>query len=283
MFGPRLPDWLDSAVSGRTRRPWSGLVELELPEGRRDTARVCGGPDGFRLDFRNGRSHWVHGDTMAFLDANDRRARKSVRPPPPPSMPAAVSPILLGSDTCMGRRTLVYAQRGPRGGARRLWVDTTLPLLLRGEGPGPGARRVLTLDLAHGCPADAFTVPPGWKIAVHEPRMPHEEASVGTLATKVGFRIPQPAWLPPGFEPAGQSWIDGRKRRVAHVRWSDGARMISLFATGSPKGFKDCDEEGPCQQDGPDQAMVRRFDDVSVLVTAPLPPEEIARIVNSLR
>lgn len=283
--GPELPDWLDSAASGRTRRPWSGLVELELPQGRRDTARVCGGPDGFRLDFRNGRSHWAHGDTLVFLDASGRTARMNLRPPMPPELRrhAAPTPIVLGADTCLGRRTLVFAQRGPRGGARRLWVDTTLPLLLRGEGPGPGARRVLALDLSHGCAADAFTIPPGWKLDVHEPRAPHEEASVAALASKVRFRVPQPSWLPPGFEPAGQSWMDGRKRRVAHVRWSDGARIISLFATGGPKGFKDCDGDGPCQQDGPEAAAVRRFDDVSVLVTGPLPPEEIQRIVNSLR
>lgn len=145
-------------------------------------------------------------------------------------MPEPPRPALLGSDTCLGRRTLIFAQRGPRGGARRMWIDTTLPLMLRGEGPGPGARRQLSLDLAHGCPADAFTVPPGWKVDRHEPKPPHEEASVGQVATKVGFRVPQPAWLPAGFEPAGQGWMEGRERRVAHVRWSDGARIISLFA-----------------------------------------------------
>ena len=276
------PGWFDSAVSGRSRKPWSAVVELELPYGRRDTARACGGPDGFRLDFRDGRSHWVHGDTAAFLDATSKTVRMDARRGHlPPRMPP---PLLIGRDTYLGREALVLAQRGPRGGAHRMWVDTTLPLLLRGEGPGPGARRVLSLDVSRGCSANAFVVPQGWKIdRLQPPPVPREEASVADLAKVVGFRIPQASWLPEGFEPAGQGWIPGRGRRVAHVRWSDGARIVSMFVSKGSRGFPDCEEGRHCLSDGPDPAIVRRFDDVSVLVVAPLPPEEIQRIVDGLR
>ena len=282
----RPANWLDSALSGRTRRPWSALVELDLPGGRRDTARACGGPDGFRLDFRNGRAHWVHGDTTAFLHAATRTARIRSLPRRVPS-PAASPlpgprPVAIGLDTCLGRATVVYLQQGPRGGARRLWIDTTLPLLLRGEGPGPAARRILSLDLARGCAADAFTIPPGWSVDVHEPKRPHEEPDLATLERRVGFRIPAPTWIPKGFESAGQSWMDGRRRRIAHVRWSDGARHISLFVTKGSRGFRDC-KDGPCQGDGPDPIVVRRFEDVSVLIAAPLPEEDLRRMVDGLR
>lgn len=277
------PGWLDSALTGRTRKPWSGIVELELPGGRTDTASVCGGPDGFRLDFGDGRAHWVHADSFVFLNGRTKSARLSTHERwSHPSFPGS-PPLVIGVDSLLGRRTLVLAQRGPRGGARRLWVDTTLPLLLRGEGPGPGARRVLSLDLARGCSPGAFTIPAGWTVDTREPKPPNEETSVAVLSQRVGFRIPMPAWLPAGFEPAGQSWMEGRRKRIAHVRWSDGARLVSLFATGGSKGFRNCDDDGPCQEDGPDPAMVRRFDDVSVLVTAPLSPDEIRRIVESLR
>lgn len=280
--GRFLPGLLDSALSGQSRKPWSAVVELELPDGRRDTARACGGPNGFRLDFRDGRSHWVHGDTAAFLNAASRTARvDSRRGRMPPRMPP---PFLIGRDTCLGREALVLAQRGPRGGAHRMWVDTTLPLLLRGEGPGPGARRILSLDVSRGCAPDVFAVPQGWKVEhPPAPRTAREEASAVALAQAVGFRIPQATWLPEGFEPAGQGWIPGRGRRVAHVRWSDGARIVSMFVSKGSRGFADCEEGRPCLSDGPDPALVRRFDDVSVLVVAPLPPEELQRIVDGLR
>lgn len=278
------PGWLDSALEGRTRKPWSGLVELERPDGRRDTARVCGGPSGFRLDFRDGKAHWTHGDTTASLNSASRTIRLATgraqhRPPPGPP------PVLFGTDIVLGHKTLVFSQRGPRGGAHRMWVDTSMPLLLRGEGPGPGARRVLSIDLSHGCPADAFVLPQGWKVEQppRRPPMPHEEASLASLEQEVGFRLPRPLWLPAGFEPAGQSWMEGRRRRIAHLRWSDGARIVSLFVAKGSSGFKDCDDERPCQRGGPDPVMVRHLADISVLVTAPLPPEVIKRISDGLR
>ena len=279
-----MPGWLDSALTGRTRRPWSGIVELEIPDGRRDTARVCGGPDGFRLDFRDGRAHWVHGDTTAFLNSASKIVRMDTHREHMPGFPPGPLPVVVGRDVFLGRDALVLAQRGPRGGAHRMWIDTTMPLLLRGEGPGPGARRLLSLDLSRGCPSEAFVVPAGWKIEhLPAPMRPNEEASLASLANAVGFRLPQPTWLPAGFEPAGQSWMQGRGRRIAHIRWSDGARIVSLFVSSGSRGFKDCEEGRICRSDGPDPAIVRRFDDVSVLVAAPLSPEEIQRIVDGLR
>lgn len=287
MHPPHHPDgWLDSALTGRTRKPWAGVVELELPDGRRDTAIACGGPDGFRLDFRDGRAHWVHGDTIAFLHAASRTARVITPPKGAPPRPATNTsgpkPLAMGLDTCLGRGAVVYLQKGPRGGARRLWIDTTLPLLLRGEGPGPGGRRLLSLDLSRGCAADAFTLPANWTVDRHEPKRPNDEPNIPSLARSVGFRIPMPSWIPVGFESAGQSWIGDGRRRIAHVRWSDGARHISLFVTKGSKGFQDCDN-GPCSDNGPDPALVRHFEDVSVLIAAPLPPDDLRRMAESLR
>lgn len=280
------PTWFDSAMTGRARKSWSGVVELELPSGRRDTAKVCGGPRGFRIDFRNGRSMWDAGDSSAFLDASSKSVRpgrmRSGHGGPPPGMPM---PVRYALDTLLGRPAVVYTQRGPFGGAHRMWVDTTIPLLLRGEGPGPGARRLLSLDLSRGCPADAFTVPAGWTRALEPPPPPprHEESSIPAVEKAVGFAIPRPSWVPPGFEPAGQSWFQGRRRPMAHLRWSDGARLISLFVHPGDRGFEDCQDQRPCRLGGPDPVVVRHGPDVSTLVTGPLDPEDLRRFSQGLR
>ena len=281
----RRPTWFDSAMTGLARKPWSGVVELELPEGRRDTAKVCGGPTGFRIDFSNGRSLWESGDSSVFLDSTERSARHAGRRfghhGPPPGI---ALPVCYGSDTYLGRKAMVYSMRGPRGGAHRMWIDTTIPLLLRGEGPGPGARRILKLDLSHGCPADAFTVPSGW---AHEkggplPPTPHEETDISAVEKALGFRIPRPTWLPAGFEPAGQSWMEGHHHRISHLRWSDGSRLVSLFAHEGDHGFQDCEQDRPCRLAGPDPVVVRHFNDVSVLVTGPLSPADLKHIADGL-
>lgn len=279
--------WIDSALTGRSRRAWSGIVELELPAGRRDTAKVCGGPTGFRIDFANGKSLWESGDRQTFLDPSNKTARQSKRgrkgmDGPPPGM---ASPIRIGTDTVAGRPAVVYAVRGPRGGSHRMWLDTTLPLLLRGEGPGPGARRMLSLDLSRGCPQDAFQVPQGWTIEKGRPPPPPPVpvASVEELEREVGFPIVRPSWLPAGFEPAGMGWIGGGKHRVAHLRWSDGSRLVSVFIHPRKRAFRDCEDDQPCPPGGPDPSVVRRLDGRSILVTGPLDRRDLDRIADGLR
>lgn len=283
----RTATWFDSAVTGRSRRAWSGVVELELPAGRRDTAKVCGGPNGFRIDFPNGKSLWESAGRQTFLDPATRTARQSKRGHkgfrgPPPGMAA---PIRLGSDTVAGRPAVVYAVRGPRGGSHRMWLDTTLPLLLRGEGPGPGARRILSLDLSRGCPQDAFQVPRGWAVEKGPPPPPPPVpvASSEELERAVGFPVVRPSWLPAGFEPAGLGWIDGGRHRVAHLRWSDGSRLVSIFVHPRKRAFRDCEDDRPCPTGGPDPSVVRRLDGRSILVTGPLDPSDLKRIADGLR
>lgn len=283
----RSANWFDSAMTGKSRRPWSGVVELELPAGRRDTAKVCGGPGGFRIDFPNGKALWEADGRQTFLDPSTRTARQSRRGHkgfrgPPPGMGA---PIRLGQDTVAGRFAVVYAVKGPRGGTHRMWMDTTLPLLLRGEGPGPGARRMLSLDLSRGCAQDAFRIPQGWTQTEGPPPPPPPVpvASLAELETAVGFPVPRPGWLPPGFEPAGLGWIEGGRHRVAHLRWSDGSRLVSVFVHPRKRAFRDCEDDRPCPPGGPDPSVVRRLDGRSVLVTGSLDPRELRRIADSLR
>lgn len=283
----RSATWFDSALTGRSRHVWAGVVELELPAGRRDTAKVCGGPGGFRIDFANGKSLWEAGNLQTFLDPANRTARQSRRGHkgfrgPPPGMPA---PVRLGTDTVAGRAAVVYAVRGPRGGAHRMWLDTTLPLLLRGEGPGPGARRILSLDLSRGCPQDAFQVPRGWTVEKGPPPPPPPVpvASFEELEQAVGFPVPRPGWLPAGFEPAGLGWIGGERHRAAHLRWSDGSRLVSIFVHPRKRAFRECEDDRPCPPGGPDPAVVRRLDGRSILVTGPLDPSDLKRIADGLR
>jgi len=279
------PTWLDSAIMGRSRTAWSGRVELDRPDGRRDTADACGGPAGSRIDFRDGRAMWEAGDSMVLLDPATRTWRSRTRHGhggPPPGMPA---PVAFGRDTLLGRTVMVYSLRGPRGGAQRMWIDTSLPLLLRGEGPGPGARRMLQLEPGRTCPTTAFAIPSGWKRndPPHRPPPRQEAPDLASLQNAMGFRPPQPSWLPKGFEAAGQGWMEGRHHRMAHLRWSDGSRLISVFATRGRRAFDECDGEGPCRLGGPDPVVVRHLADLSVLVTGPLPPEDLRRIADGLR
>ncbi|MCB9497202.1 MAG: hypothetical protein H6686_10005 [Fibrobacteria bacterium] len=279
------PSWLDSAQSGITREPWSGIVELQLPMGRLDTAKVCGGPLGFRIEFGNGRILWETLDSSVHLDPKSRTARTGPRRPPPGPHTPMARPALLAHDTLLGRPVSVFTLRGPRGGSQRLWIDTTLPLLLRGEGPGPLARRMLSFDPRGGCPEDAFQVPEGYTTRrdFRHPPPSHEVPSLDSLRTAVGFPLPTPGWLPPGFEPAGQGWIEGRRGRIAHLRWSDGARLVSLFVHSGSRGFRPCEENGRCPLGGEDPALVLRRDGRSFLVTGPLPEEQLRRIVEDLR
>lgn len=278
------PSWMDSAISGRSRLPWTGRVELDRPDGRKDTADACGGPSGSRIDFRDGRAMWDAGDSMVLLDPSARTWKSRPRPGhggPHPGMPR---PVAFGLDTLLGRSVVVYAVRGPRGGAMRLWVDTALPLLLRGEGPGPGARNMLLLRPGRGCPESSFSVPNGWTRRQRPPGPPpRDEATVQAVEMAVGFALPKPTWLPPGFEPAGQGWMEGRHRRLAHLRWSDGSRLVSVFASRGKRAFRDCEGEGPCRLGGPDPAVARRMGDLSLLVTGPLPPQDLDRIADGLR
>lgn len=280
---PRTPPtWIDSAITGRSRLPWTGRVELDRPDGRKDTATACGGPSGSRIDFRDGRAMWEAGDSMVLLDPATRtwKSRRG-RGGPPPGMPR---PVVYGHDTLLGRAVMVYTVRGPRGGAMRLWMDTTLPLLLRGEGPGPGARHMLQVQAGRGCPENAFAVPGGWTFQRRpSPPVPHEEPNLKAVEQAMGFSPPLPSWLPPGFEPAGQGWMEGHHRRLAHLRWSDGSRLVSVFASRGRRAFHDCEGDGPCHLGGPDPVVVRRVGDLSLLVTGPLPPEDLRRIADGLR
>ena len=285
-------DLLDQAFRGRAGSRWSGTVLVERP-GRAvpDTAQACREGTSERLDFRDG-SLWMAGDSSVFLRTKERMA--VVRPrhhmPPPPDGGVKI----VGQAKVLGRSVVVIELTGPGGHERRVWVDTSLPVVLKGEPVGKSdhhgpERQFLSIRDGAGCAQNAFQIPAGWTVRQgnaspeggEERRhgLRHEAASLAEVVAEVGFEPPSPPWLPVGFQPKNWAWVETREGKAAQIFYSNGTKNISIFwrpADGPPPY---CPSEG-CRDRKGEAVFFGQVGKLGLAVTGDLPPADLERVAG---
>lgn len=298
------PAWLSRALEHAEGPAWRGMAELLTPLGL-DTVQVCRDSRGERLDFPGGRAHLQTGrEEMLFLP---RRRTALVWPKHARRPPPGVSIRVIGPDTAAGRPVMVAELALPGGRGRRLWVDTVLSTVLRGQrlgraGGGP-ERRFLTLRVGEGCPGEAFAVPAGYKIVRRDEapwsrhgRFRGERAGDddgaaqaerrrvpgrARLRQALGFLPPQPRWLPSGWVYQEWALVELPEGPAAQLVVRGPGASVSLFAHrdgfGSP-----CGSEAFCSLDGDDNFLRVRAGDLVVDLLGPQDRSILERIGASL-
>lgn len=246
-----VPPWVEQAFMGREGSRWTAVVAMDRPGpgDQRDTGRACRDGTSERLDLHHG-SHFLAGDSAVFLESVTHIAWVGPRrrfPTPPDSRFEIVR-----QETFLGRPVLVAEVQAPHGHGRRLWIDTTLPLVLKSEpiqrdpeeGFGPPERQILSIQVGVPCPPSDFRIPQGWTINHGRPPRPprpdgrpdrrqrrHEVQSPQALAAAVGFTPPPPPWLPAGFTPRSWAWLETRQGKAAQILFGDeaGTGTVSVF------------------------------------------------------
>lgn len=288
-------DLLEQAFLGRSGSRWSGIALVDRPGGEHkpDTARVCREGTSERLDFRE-TSIWIAGDSTVILRPAEKTGWKHPKHRPPPDMEARI----VGTDRFLGRSVLLVEARGPFGHGHRLWIDTSLPAVLKGEPlgkedhPGP-ERQFLSIRPGTGCPQGSFQLPADWTWREGPPPPPpggpdeprrehrrHEASSLAELSSAVGFDLPSPPWLPAGFQPRNFGWVETREGRAAQVLYTDGTRNVSIFwrPLGGPPPY--CPAGGCKDRQGKPVVfgVAGRF---GLAVTGDLPSEDLERVAGT--
>ena len=292
------PAWLEQAFEGRAGSRWSASVAMDRPgpESIMDTGKACRDGTSERLDFAHG-SHFMAGDSMVFLDPAARTAwvGKRFRFPAPPDAKIEI----VRSETLLGRPVLVVEIQDPMGRGRRLWVDTTLPLVLRGEplqrgprSPGP-ERQFLSIHAGVPCPAGSFRIPDGWTRKQGPPPPPngpegrpdprhrrHAVESPEALERAVGFAPPPPPWLPSGFTAMNWAWVETRQGKAAQILFGDGSRSVSIFYRPSGEEPPPLCPPGGCKDRQGNAVYFGRSGKFGLAATGDLPPEQMEKVVG---
>lgn len=213
-------------VSEAHKRPNRMRLEFLSPEGVAGRLVV---DDGVQTWHYEPRIHTViHGPSLGVpIEAPPDRsgrwlARHTVR--------------LLGVEEVIGRQTAVVSAQPREGrGERRLWIDRTTGIALRTEERDPADGLVATtyftrISFGLNVPAALFQprIPAGAHvISPVEPSRPL--VPISALEGTVGFRLQVPERIPSGFTLQGGEPVVGGPVTAAHLRYSDGARVLALF------------------------------------------------------
>jgi len=143
---------------------------------------------------------------------------------------------LLGVEEVIGRQAAVLSLTPRAGrGSRRLWIDRLTGVALRTEEIDPDdgvVSRTAFTRISYGL---------NFPDAMFRPRIPagarvfSPTESTGPLVALpalervVGFKIDVPQTLPDAFTLLGGEPVHGGPVAAAHVRYTDGARFLSLF------------------------------------------------------
>jgi len=296
-----IPNWVEQAFMGRAGSKWTAVVAMDRPGpgDERDTGRACRDGTSERLDLHHG-SHFMAGDSAVFLESVTHIAWVGPRrnfPAPPDSKFEIVR-----TEQYLGRTVVVAEIQGHHGRGRRLWIDTTLPLVLKAEplqkdpegGSEPPERQFLSLQVGVPCPASDFQIPQGWTINHgHPPRPPHldgrpdrrerrhEVESSQALAAAVGFEPPSPPWLPAGFTARSWAWIETRHGKAAQILFGDGAGAVSVFfrpAGDEPPPY--CPSSGCKDREGR-AVYFGKAGSYAIAATGELNSEQMERVVGN--
>jgi len=289
------PAWLEQSFEGRPGSRWSATVAMDRPGMGTgvDTGKACREGTSERLDFEHG-SHFLAGDSAVFLDAASKTAWVGPRRrfPNPPDAKIEI----LRTESLLGRQVQVVEIHGPMGHGRRIWVDTTLPLVLRSEPlqaehRGP-ERQFLSLRPGIPCPAGSFRIPAGWAVKQGPPPPPkgsdgrpdpwhrrHEVGSSEELSKAVGFLPPPPPWLPEGFSARSWAWVETRQGKAAQILFGDGSRSVSIFYRQTEEPPPICPPQG-CPDRHGRTVYFGRVGKFGLAATGDLPPDQLEKVVG---
>lgn len=144
----------------------------------------------------------------------------------------------LGTEEVIGRPTGVISL-WPRAGGRerRLWIDRTTGVALRVEERDPADGLVLAayftrISFGLNLPPALFQPrPPAGARVVAQAGATGPLLPLAVLERGVGFPVRVPQTLPGGFALLGGTPVHDGPVFAAHLQYSDGARVVSLFAT----------------------------------------------------
>jgi negative regulator of sigma E activity len=152
---------------------------------------------------------------------------------------------------------------------RRLWIHPPTRLPLRMERYDPdGALRVriafTEVQIDRPLPLLIFdtTLPQGWQLT--EVSAQRQPINVAEAMRVLGFALLLPTWVPPGYVLDGVFALQDRQWKVAHIVYTDGISVISLFEHPAPKerpregDQPRSEKEAPHPRMGP-PPMVRMF------------------------
>ena len=297
-------DILDQAFHGRPGARWSGTAIVERPgDHASDTATICHEGTSERLDFGEF-AVWMAGDSMVMLRPQEKSGFVHPQFPHPRGMEAKI----IGADRYLGRNVLTMEVKGPFGHGRKLWVDTSLPAILKGEPLGKEGRRgperqFLSIRPGVGCPPGSFQLAAGWTLRKGPPPPPpggpvgpggpggeadgqrrhhprHEVANLAELTAAVGFEPPPPPWLPAGFAPRSYGWIDSREGMAAQILYSNGKQNLSVFwrPAGGPPPF--C-PSGGCKDREGRPVVFGQSGKLGMAVTGDLSSEDLEKVAGT--
>ncbi|MBI3945965.1 MAG: MucB/RseB C-terminal domain-containing protein [Armatimonadetes bacterium] len=286
------PRVLRMMQAGR-RTVYAGVQRIEMSHGPRTTettARVAQLEGWTRTEF-------LSPDRMRGMVVLERggqrlvrlsgRRKWSQRPGSEPSRSRLLARNYRLTETgraqVAGRPVVVVdiQHRQLRKTARRLWMDVETGVALRTElrdwtGKVVGTTELGEIDYTPQLEKSAFVVPPG-DIVRHPPVEPPPGAETIPL---------HPAFLPPGYVPAGpHRWVRMDRGTAAHLRFTDGLKAISLFVRRLNPDEKPLPERDP-QREGrrPSFSGVVRVTKGDCRITAmgDAPPGILAQIAESL-
>jgi outer membrane lipoprotein-sorting protein len=204
------------------KRPSKTRLEFLSPEG------VAG-----RLVIDDGQQVWHYEPRLNTVFVGPSQSTPTDSPAVLPESQYNVT--LLGVEDVIGRATAVVSVSPRQGGReRRMWIDRTTGVALRTEDRDPDDGLVVTayftrISFGLNLPAALFRphLPAGARIL----RQPAREAlqPVAVLERTVGFQLRVPQTLDGGFSLQGGTPVSHGPLRAAHLRYSDGARTLSLF------------------------------------------------------
>lgn len=126
---------------------------------------------------------------------------------------------------------------------RKIWIHppTRLPLQVeRFSSEGELKIRVAFTEVKINEPLPVFIfephIPPGWRIQTIS--LQRQQVDVGRAEEILGFEPILPTWLPQGYVLEGIFALGGRGWKLAHIVYTDGITVISVFQHPASPGWK---------------------------------------------
>ncbi|MGH2452729.1 MAG: hypothetical protein ACRDF5_03060 [bacterium] len=235
---PTLIDYEGTKVISVRRRDGIDTVTVLEAHKRSGKSRLeFLSPDALagRVVIDNGQDLWHYEPSLHVVFQGPTLSRQGRPVEAVRSVASAYHVQVLGTEEVIGRAAFVLWLGERRGeGSRTFWVDQATGIPLRIEERRRGepvyvayfTRISFSLNLPEAL--FRFRLPAGARsfslFASKEPGLPLPQ-----LERQVGFRVRQPAALPPGLRFDRATVVQYGPLAAAHLRYTDGAQPISVF------------------------------------------------------